>query len=95
MLITLLTILRKIKQKLPLTPAEIDKINMLIKYYCEPGKYVSDVCDNAKMLIVFDKMNKGEALNTSENDLKNKKSSNGVASVNLLIQVSDMAAKFR
>lgn len=95
MLISLLTILRKIKQKSPLTPAEIDKINMLIKYYCDPGKYVSDVCDNAKMLIVFDKMNKGEALNTAENDLKNKKSSNGVASVNLLIQVSDMAAKFR
>ena len=95
MLITLLTILRKIKQKLPLTPDEIDKINMLIKYYCEPGKYVPDVCDNAKMLIVFDKMNKGEALNTAENELKNKKSSNGVASVNLLIQVSDMAVKFR
>jgi hypothetical protein len=95
MLITLLTILRKIKQKLPLTPDEIDKINKLIKYYCEPGKYVSDVCDNAKMLIVFDKMNKGEALNTAENELKNKKSSNGVASVNLIIHVSDMAAKFR
>ena len=91
MLITLLTILRKIKQKLPLTPAEIDKINMLIKYYCEPGKYVSDVCDNAKMLIVFDKMNKGEALNTEENELKNKKSSTAT----IFIQVSDMAAKFR
>ena len=95
MLITLLTILRKIKQKLPLTPDEIDKINKLIKYYCEPGKYVSDVCDNAKLLIVFDKMNKGEGLNAAENELKNKKSSNGVTSATIFIQVSDMAAKFR
>ena len=43
------------------------------------------------MLLVFDKMNKGEALNTAENELKNKMSLNGITSVKLFIRVADMA----
>lgn len=92
MLIGLLTILRKIKKKLPLTPDEIDKISILIKFYCNPREYITESCDNAKMLLVFDKMNKGEALNTAENELKNKMSLNGVTSVKLFIRVADMAS---
>jgi hypothetical protein len=93
--ITLLTILRKIKQKLPLTPDERSILNKLINFYCEPGSYVSNVCDNARLLIVFDKMNKGEALTTGENELKNRMTSNGVTSATIFIPVRDMATKFR
>jgi len=88
--ISLLKILRKIKQKIPLSSDEMDKIRKLINNFNNSSLFITEVGDNAKMLLIFDKMNKGEGLNSEESELKSRMSED----VNIKIHSRDIAKLF-